>query len=963
MGISAHLWSPQLSLLGLVGLFLLVIALERWLHLRSSRKRSEAEVRRLNNLHLLTAALSEKTEPVQMAEATLDRALRMFGVAEGYVLLRALGAGEPEHSKAQGLSDVTAKRLSADPLRSYLLSCSERWGSLMVFPDLDRTDLIQALQRDPHFKDLHEALRAEGLRTLVLIGLQVKDRPYGTLMMASRVVRTFDPNELRMMLAVGNQISVAFENYFLHRAAERHNQELGVLHRVTEELGATFDLGAQLQILRRELNGLLGATNFSMAFRDPDGGRLETVTPINGGAPDGEARADELAEYVLRSRSPLKIDHKFPEVARSLGLASFDPKIRTWAGVPINFSDGSMGVLAVADFQHERALDERQFKLLQLLASEAAVAIENARLFQREQRRARHLALLNELGRKATEVLSPSDLLSDICQQVHSSFGYELARFETVDQESGELVVEAQEGYGTELVGRRFKMGEGLSGEAAQSGVPVLANVVDQDERYIPIHEGVRSALSLPLSYRNEKLGVLSIESLKERSFTQQDVLTWQTLAEQLAVALHNARAFQVAREQAITDGLTGLKTHRYFMEAFQAEWRQATRLGRVFSLVMMDLDGFKRVNDRDGYMEGDKVLMAVARVLEARLRHSNVLARTSSDKFAILLPETSADQAEIVAERLRSGLAADSYLSSHGVTASFGLATFPAHGATPEEILRVADAGVYLAKHEKGNRVRLASRSDNSTEGDWDRQLLEAYLDVAVKRMFSTGPEVFNQYLQRFQQASQDSAGESVSILDIVTALAYAIDAKDHYTQGHSQAVSRLAVQIARQLGLSQAEVEEVRLAGILHDIGKIGIPESVLNKPSRLTDEEFQIVKTHASLGDKILEPLKLQEIQRIRRMVRHHHEFIDGRGYPDGLSGDEIPLGARILTIADSFDTMVSERSYKRGRSHQEAIEELQRCAGSHFDSGLVNAFVQSLETASDPAKQSQFHQAAN
>ena len=217
-------------------------------------------------------------------------------------------------------------------------------------------------------------------------------------------------------------------------------------------------------------------------------------------------------------------------------------------------------------------------------------------------------------------------------------------------------------------------------------------------------------------------------------------------------------------------------------------------------------------------------------------------------------------------------------------------------------------------------------------------------YVGVAVKRMFATGPETFNTYLQRFKQGAHE---EGPSLMDTVTALAFAIDAKDHYTQGHSQTVSRLAAQIAHQIELPEPEIEEIRLAGILHDVGKIGVPESVLNKPSRLTPEEYEIMKSHTVMGWRILEPLRVKPVDRIRWMVRHHHEHFDGSGYPDGLKGADIPLGARILTIADAFDTMVSQRAYKKDRSVAEALEELQRCKGSQFDAFLVEAFVRSLE----------------
>jgi len=947
-------------------LLLLVWILARSLRGRAERKQKTTELLWSPPLHLLSKELTESGDPKQMAELALLRALEMLGSAEGYVLLGNGGSEDLNHVSARGLSAATAKRLASEPLRSYLASCGERWGGLMVFPDLRRSDLVAAWQRDPLFHEFRLVLGADGLRTLIVVGLRVREKSYGALLVGSRKLRTFRPDELRLALAIGNQMSVALENWFLHRVAERHNGELRNLHRVGEALRATFDLGAQVEILRRELKGLLGVSNFSLALQDSPEGPLETVAVFGEGSSEGAAqgaRADGLAEHVVRTRSPLMVTEDLSAATRRLGIAHVDLRLRTWCGVPIHFSDGSMGVFSLADFERERAITERQFELVQILADEAARAIENARLFHREQRRVSHLALLNELGRKATAVLNPQELLPSICRQVRSAFGYDLARVEVVDRERDELVVEAEAGYGPGLLGRRVRFGEGLSGVAAESGESVLANAVVRDARYIALHPGVRSALSLPLKYRDEMLGVLSLESRRERAFSQQDVLTLQTLADQLAIALHNAHAYQVALEQAITDGLTGLKTHRYFMEALDSEWRRSTRSGHLFSLIMMDLDGFKQVNDRYDYLEGDKVLTAVATVLQDRVRQSNVVARYGGDEFAILMPETNTEQAKTLAERLRASLAADPYLAAHHVTASFGIATFPVHGPTQEEILRVADAGMFLAKHQKGNSVQVAALMPRAGQEQLEQRLLEAYLGVAVKRMFSTGPEAFNQYLHRFEQVMQGASGESPSLLDTVTALAFAIDAKDHYTQGHSQSVSRLAAQIARQLGLSETEIEEIRLAGILHDIGKIGVPEVVLNKPSRLTPEEYEIMKTHASLGGKILEPLKVKAIEHIRHMIRHHHEYFDGGGYPDKLSGEKIPLGARILTVADCFDTIVSERAYKKACTVEEAVAELQRCSGSQFDPLLVGAFVQSLEAFGDPRRREAFEQAMN
>jgi putative nucleotidyltransferase with HDIG domain len=204
---------------------------------------------------------------------------------------------------------------------------------------------------------------------------------------------------------------------------------------------------------------------------------------------------------------------------------------------------------------------------------------------------------------------------------------------------------------------------------------------------------------------------------------------------------------------------------------------------------------------------------------------------------------------------------------------------------------------------------------------------------------MFSTAPDTLSHYRHKFEQVKP--------LWDTITALAFAVEAKDPYMKNHFQTVSKLAAQIAIQAGLSQAEIEEIRLAGIVHDIGKIHVPDPVRFKPGLLTAEEYEIMKSHAAWGAKILEPLKVIAIERI---VRHHHESFDGQGYPEGLKGEQIPLGARIITVADAFDAIVSNRAYRKARSVPEALAELRRCRGTQFDPLVVDALVQWIESHS-------------
>jgi putative nucleotidyltransferase with HDIG domain len=325
-------------------------------------------------------------------------------------------------------------------------------------------------------------------------------------------------------------------------------------------------------------------------------------------------------------------------------------------------------------------------------------------------------------------------------------------------------------------------------------------------------------------------------------------------------------------------------------------------------------------------------------------------------------------EHARQLASKLRGWVCADPLLREKNISASFGIACYPLHGSSPQELIQVADASMYLSKHQGGNAVSTADHFDPNEAKKWKRDVLEAYLGVTLKRLFSTGPEAFEEIYQRLRQfteslaATEPNNGKPATppadgaqalpqaVLDTVTSLAFAIDAKDHYTQGHSQKVSAYAALIAEAMGMKDVELEEIRLGGVLHDIGKVGIPESILNKNGPLNPEEWETMKSHVNFGAKILDPLT--PLARIREMVLHHHEFFDGSGYPDAMTGENIPLGARIIAIADAYDTITSDRTYKKARSATDALAELERCANAQFDGTIVELFVRTMRALPNP-----------
>jgi diguanylate cyclase (GGDEF)-like protein len=914
---------------------------------RRSAAQRKALVSLFSGLQAFNQNLDECNDLKKIAEDALAGTLRAFGAKHGFILLEGESGAGLGHVSTCGLSAPAVEELSSEAMRTYLTSAANRWGNLLAVADLEAEGL-EGGSLGPQFREFVAILKKEGWKSLLILGLATERGIHGTLVAGRRMRQVPKPEERHLAVVIGNQINAALDNWSLVRERERQNKYLRTLDLAGRAMREVFDFHGQVATLRQNMKDLLPGCDFALAMQDSPTGPLEIAVPFDHCGDSGSAagtEASRLEKVVAETRAPLLIGENWQWAKYPASFAPGTPPIRTWCGVPITFSDGSKGVLSVANFERERAITVQQLDLIRVLANEAAGAFENARAFQREQRRASHLALLNEIGRRATSVLDTEELPPNICNQVCQSFGLDWARLEVWDRKSDELVVQAEAGYGNQLVGHRTPLSRGLSGTAAVRGEPVVARWVPSGEE--PDHSllapAACSGVSLPLVYQGELLGVLTLESRREHAFSNQDVLTLKTLADQLSIALRNARAYQNAVEEATTDGLTGLKTHRYFMEALERELGRSQRSGCLFAVIMMDLDQFKLVNDQQGHLEGDRVLRLVAKLLKDQLRQSSVLARYGGDEFSVLLPDTTEEQARCTAERLRQSIEKDPSLATHHVTASFGIAVYPQHGATHQAILEVADTGMYLAKHEKGNRVRAAMPVPHCVQ-------VEAFLGVEFKRKFSTGPEAFTEILHHLEKAV--NADGEVRVVDAVTSLARAIDLSDHYTRYHGQAVSRVAVQIARQMRLPDKEVEEIRRAGILHDIGKIGIPHAILYKPAPLTAEEFTVMQGHSVNGQRILEPLKVGVVQRIGLMVRHHHERFDGGGYPDHLKGDEIPLGARVLTLADSFDTMVSERGYKKARTLEEAILELLRCRDTHFDPALVQAFLTSLETYGDP-----------
>ena len=364
--------------------------------------------------------------------------------------------------------------------------------------------------------------------------------------------------------------------------------------------------------------------------------------------------------------------------------------------------------------------------------------------------------------------------------------------------------------------------------------------------------------------------------------------------------------------ESTRLDPLTGTLNHGALVAHLAVEMERARGDGTTLGVALIDIDNFRLLNDNHGHRAGDDALIAVVDVLQLELPDSIVLGRYGPDEFLLIAPADGVVELEPAVDHLRTALV-DLSLQFESterlpVTVSGGICTYPEHGSSVTVLLAATARTLEEAKASGGDRVVVAGA-----------------------------------------RADEEDA-RTASSFDVLQGLVFAVDTKDRYTKRHSEDVARYAVFLAERVGLDPEAVRSIHLAGLLHDVGKIGIPDPILRKPGRLTPDEYEVVKQHVALGDMIVRDVP--DIDVVRAGIRHHHERWDGAGYLDRLEGEEIPLIARILAVGDAFSAMTTTRPYRKALDVREALKRLEDAAESQLDGTLVRAFVDGIETAADP-----------
>jgi diguanylate cyclase (GGDEF)-like protein len=848
-------------------------------------------------------------------------------------------------SVQQGFEPGFVDSLERSGCADYVSELAYRQGGIFTAHQVAEMTEPFPVSSAGSFAEFKQILSHAEVRNLTVVTLQTREHNFGAILFPHAERKAFGSSGPRLMVGLALQLGLTLENYVVTHDAHRRTQEYELLTEIGKAISSRLDQDEILRTIQVELGQIFDTTHFYIAFQEADEIRFELEVRDNRVLPK---RTRELrnafTEYVIRTGEPILIRSDLEKTRARLGISHVpDRPAKCLIAAPVFLGNRATGVMLAMHPEREFVFEQRDLDVLVTAAGQVSVAVENARLFAEEQRRSRQLAFLNNISRTAISSDDPVHMLGQIAGEIQKNFTFDHIGVGLLDYGTKEIEIKAEAGSTAHASGKRIPLGVGILGRVARTGeralvqnaLPVNLNGILQDSRAV---------LCIPITYGESLIGVLNIESRNENAFSPQDVLILNTLADLLATALHNAFHYQKLQQQSITDGLTGIKTRRFFWEALSAEWKRASRSGRPFSVVLIDLDKFKEVNDTMGHFEGDLVLARVGRLLEQKSRQSNVVARYGGDEFIVLMPDTGAEQAQVLAERLRQWMAADPMLNEHHVTGSFGVASFPMHGFSIEDIIRVADAGMYVSKRSGGN---LVSTAQEFVEGEGfarQRQQISAYIEGFLQRDRS-GPEDVDELTTTLRKLCGDDECNVALMKESIESLSRAAESRELRTAGHGDLVARYTEVIARALGLSADETADLVYAARVHDVGKIFVAEYILNKSGPLSDEEFRLVRMHAHVGSEMVGTIPGSRT--MSEAIRHHHQRFDGTGYPDGLKGEQIPLWARIIALTDAYANMVTEQSIAAAKTPDQALDELAHMSGTRFDGMLVRLLLRALK----------------
>ena len=471
-----------------------------------------------------------------------------------------------------------------------------------------------------------------------------------------------------------------------------------------------------------------------------------------------------------------------------------------------------------------------------------------------------------------------------------------------------------------------------------------LKNIIPDmdDETFKKVMAGMRSKaiIMIPLYSRNKPFGLFCVFSSREElADSELDFLT--IFAQQIEMAITIAALFQEVRDQAITDGLTGLYNRRYFEEYIAKEVTRSIRQNQPFSVVGIDLDFLKKINDEYGHAYGDLAIKTVADVLKSNARSIDIPARMGGEEFNILLPGIDSNGAMTAAERIRKAIESQELEVIGNITASIGVATFMEHSDSLDELLELTDQAMYQSKRNGRNQVTMAKPI---AETSWQEVAVNTFLDILTKHNVPIENSLLDDLKGKLTSVKEQTELPKEVLYSVADMLTKTYNPL--HEQGAVKSKVLLASSLAKRFDLPKEEIDKLRIAVLLYDIGNLMLPKEILQKATPLTEEERSFIKEHPLIAARdILKPISY--VQDIIPIVENHHENWDGSGYPMNLSKDEIPITSQIILIVDAYFALTEHRPYRAKLSPLEALIEIKKETGKKWSEALVQEFVTLIE----------------
>ncbi|HIE51807.1 MAG TPA: GAF domain-containing protein [Armatimonadetes bacterium] len=679
----------------------------------------------------------------------------------------------------------------------------------------------------------------------------------------------------------------------------RNASRFAALQEILLAINTSLDLEEVLHGILRHASELLGARHGSIMLLDEDTQEL-SIFVATGLSEDiirntrvrlGEGIAGRVAlegkPRVLRRGE--RDAHSLEEEEKGEREAAIV--------VPLRTKDRIVGVLNVSGKVDGNNFTEDDVQLLTLLASQSGVAIENAQLYNEAAERAEELAALHEVGVAITSSLDVEEVLNQVLDRATRLLRARYGSLMLLDGDEETLYIAAASGLPEEVIREtRVRLGEGIAGQVAATGQPRrLDKGVRAAESRSGDERAQRAALSVPLQAKGEIIGVLNVsDRLDGSNFTDTHLRLLTTLASQAAIAINNARLYDSLQERS-------------------ARLRALNEIGTALTSSL----------DRDEVL--DRVLKYALDLLGAETGSLMLIDPEDLTQMRIVvargLPKEVVREARV---RIGDGIAGSVAANGQPVVLAQGERDVRSQSAAA----RRTQAALCVPLKVKDRVIGVLNLSGRRQGGNFTAEDLELVVTLASQAATAIeNAQLYDDLREQFVQS--------------IRVIANAIDARDPYTRGHSERVTEYALLIARELGLPEGDLEVVRYGGLLHDVGKIGIRDEILLKPGRLTEEEFQIMKSHPVRGADIISPVR--QLQRILPALRYHHERYTVDGYPEGLHGEDIPLIARIIGVADTYDAMTTNRPYRKALPREIALQELIRNRGVQFDPQIVDAFL--------------------